>query len=689
VDNDPIRELEQLVSSGALDSDPQVKAAAVARVQAARQSMAGPQVQQPSAPVGPPKMTRLQRKAMDLTKTVAQPKQETLPTTVLPRDGETSDVPVMHSELPFWKSQKDKDAAWMARAAEAEKKGQRAVRTAGEWPLDKVPFIDDDAPSVGEYAKSLGMRAVTDFVAPAAMRADEMLSGGVLTKGPIAAMEAGGVVPKGTLREIQTNTNNSPIAGAIGTVAGALVPGGLAGRIGGAAKSAVAPMMNGFLGKAAGYGLSGGLSGGLTSAVSSGVGKALGEVRGVAGETKMGAGLGALGGLVFGGLGELGRSRTAALRDPEVSREATDLALAEGAGARTSMTSGIKPGKDPQGQAFRQALDEMKPEAAKGYGLDAVAADRASKGLGRELASYQDEVLQSVDQGNKSVYAQGQMVSTEPLVMKNLELLRKATHPDSGELPGHSVAALGREMGRMARIEVVPASSEAAHAADPSMVMQAGQAAAFRMIPKSQARPGMVAIVKPINVSAEQLDDINQMYASRVSQGEWSPAEAPIKGLQAAGLQTRGRLGGGVEKMKAAQADALNEMNNTLVASGLPRATKVDLTDQATKNSLFNAVRGYKAGNTVPNDKALDAVVGRSPQLRSQMDQAAAVGAYQRLRGQATPNIQLGASGTIRPWGLLGAAKLHLDPVFQGMGRMGEKFPGLPVTATAARRREK
>lgn len=688
MDNDPIRELERLVSSGALDSDPQVKAAAVARVQAARQSMAGPQVQQPSAPVGPPKMTRLQRKAMDLTKTVAQPKPETLPTTILPRGGETSDVPVMHSELPFWKSQKDKDAAWMARAAEAEKKGQRAVRTAGEFPLDKVPFFDDGAPSVGEYAKNLGMRAVTDFVAPAAMRADEMLSGGVLTKGPIAGMEAGGVVPKGTLREIQTNTNNSPISGAIGTVAGALVPGGLAGRIGGAAKNAVAPMMSGFFGKAAGYGLSGGLSGGLTSAVSSGVGKALGEARDVVGETKMGAGLGALGGMVFGGLGEAGKALTSRLRNPEVSTMANDLALAENAGARTSIRSGVRPGSDPKGQAFKAALDEMKPEAGKGYGLDAVAADRASKGLGRELLANQESTLANNERMLADAYSKTGMVSTEPLLEANFALLRKATHQSGGALPGHSIRPIASEIEKNGVLRVVSAASEEAHAADPRFTMPAGEAAAYGIIPKSMVRPGHVVAVSPKNVDASQLEDIASMYNSRVDPSAHGPDDAAWKALHAATLKTRSRLGGGVERAKAAQAEALNEINNSLVAAGLPRATKVDLSDQATKATLFNAVRGHKAGNPKPNDDVLSAVASRNPELKLQMDQAAGVGAYQRLRGQATPNPTLLLG--MNPYGrVIGPAKLHLDPVFQGMGRMGEKFPGLPVTATAARRRDK
>lgn len=627
-----------------------------------------------------PPLSRIRREALvPLDKPL---KLKKLPTAYTPTDLK-NDYPILYTE-PSPTSTSDPEAEWEQAMADADKRGQKIYRVEKEFP------VTGDGIPLGQRAQNALVRAGTDVVTPLVFGADKSITGGLATKGSVKALEKTGVVPEGTLGDVNRQVASSPITAGVGTMLGAMTP-GLASGAGKLANAATKGLMTSPLKKAAGYGLAGGLAGGLTGAVESGVGSAMGENRDIATDTAASATIGALGNMVFGGLGELGRNRVAALRDPQRSDVAKDIALVERAGARNKLIGGFTPDKaTPQGQRLKGELDELSASAREsGQGIDALAANRASKRLGEEVAGYQGEVLRRLDEQNQALYANEARVSADRLVKKNLELLRKATHPDGGELPGHTVSALGKEMPKLANVRLVDAASDEALSADPEMVLPAAMASKLGIV-RGGNTAGKVVVLEPKSFSAEELDSFTRSYHQQANLGVYDPtgSKSEFGKLAHEGVVTRGRFGAGVEKMKLEQGKALNDMKNTLEAAGLPRDVDVDLTKQGTKDALYRSMRGYKNSNTVPADETLDALASRSPALRGQMDQAAAVGALQRLHGKATPDIAMGQGG-IRPYGALGSAKLKLDPIFAGMGRMGERVPGLPYGAGLIERKRR
>lgn len=627
---------------------------------------------------GPPVEDRLAKKGMDL---LAQPlSMKRSPTAYYPTK-EKNDFPILYTE-PSGSS--DPESRWEEAMSDAEKRGQRIYRTEKEFPVtgDNIPLA--------KRAQNALVRTATDVVTPFVFGADKSVTGGLATKGSVKALEKSGVVPEGTLGDVNRQVASSPITAGMGTMAGALAP-GLTKGAGALGKKLVEPLMTSPVKKALGYGLAGALAGGLTGAVESGVGKAMGEDRNIGADAATSATIGALSNMVFGGLGELGRNRTAALRDPQKSDIAQDVALVEKAGAKSKLGRGFRPDTTtPQGQQMQSTLDELSAEARKsGQGLDALAADKAAKKLGQEVSSYQGETLGAAKDANAPLYESGATVSADRLVKKNLELLRNATHPDGGELPGHSISALRAEIPKLANVKLVDAASDEAMAADPDMLLPAGMAQKFGLV-KGSGLEGKVVVLEPKNFTAKQLDDFTRVYHQQADLGVFDPTgeRSQFGKLGHEGVVTRGRFGAGVEKMKLEQGAALNEMKNTLEAAGLPRDADVDLSQLGTQKALYGAMRGYKTGNAVPADDMLDAfALKRDPSLRSLMDTSASVGALQRLRGQATPDINL-RSG-ISPYGVKGWAKIQLDPVFRGLGRMGETVPGLPYGAGLVERKRR
>lgn len=628
-----------------------------------------------------PPLSRIRREALvPLDKPL---KLKQLPDAYYPTS-EKSDIPIMHTEPS---DSSDPESKWAETMADAERRGQRAYR------VDKAFPVRDDNIPLGERVGNAAVHFATDYLTPALFGADKAVSGGLVTKGSVKALEKVGAVPEGTLGDLSKQVASSPVTAGIGSMAGALAP-GLASGAGMLANAATKGLMTSPLKKAAGYGLAGGLAGGLTGAVESGVGAAMGENRDIATDTAASAAIGALGNMVFGGLGELGRNRVAALRDPQRSDVAKDIALVERAGARNKLKGGftpdLKPNKDGviPGASLKQNLDELSISAREsGQGIDALAANRASKRLGEDLHGYRKEVLKAAGSQNEGLYADQGMVSADRLVRKNLELIRKATHPDGTELGGHNVSALAREVPKNAAVKLVDAASDEAIGADPELVLPAGLAQKYGII-KGGNLTGKVVVIEPKNVSLEQVDDIARMYHDQANLGEYDPATKHFKELGHEAVVTRSRFGPKVERAKLEQGKALNEMKNTLEAAGLPREADVDLSKQGVRDALYRTMRGYKNSNTVPADETLDALAARSPELRQQMDQAAAVGALQRLHGKATPDIAMGQGG-IRPYGALGSVKLKLDPIFAGMGRMGERVPGLPYGAGLIERKRR
>lgn len=605
-------------------------------------------------------------------------KVEDLPTSFSPQE-RRSDFPIMYTEPTSGSG----DEGWKKAMERAAMEGRDAYRVSKEWPVYPNASLE-------ETLSNAPVRLATDVAGPAIMGAGDSASAGLVTKGSLTALEKGGVLPRGATEEARQMAASSPLSYGAGALLGSLIP-GLAKGAGMLANKAVSPLMTSAAGKAAGYALGGGLSGGLTAGTESLVGQQVfNEDRDPLSEAGKGAAFGAGAGLVGGGLQELGSYRYNTLRDPMKSDAANDLALAEGAGAKTSVWSGVKPDKStPQGQALASDLTTLSQAARKtGQKVDALAAERAAGTLGQTLDDYHQSTLRDIDAQNQSVYSQGARVSAEPLVRKNLELLRKATHPDGTELPGHVVSGLAKELPKVAEVRVVPSTSPEAHAITDSDFMMPAATAKQLGIVKGAVRPGDVVIVQPRNLSAEELDAANRMYFNRANLGEYDPATAPLKELGHAGVVNRGRFGPGVERMKAGQSQALSEMKNSLEASGLSRDTsKVDLGDVGTRDALYQSTRRYKTGASIPKDQELDRLAGRNPALRTQLDQSAAVGAMQRLKAQATPNVQVGMGGN--PYGRLGGLKLRLDPIMGALSHLGEYWPGLPAGVGAARKEQK
>lgn len=603
--------------------------------------------------------------------------EEDLPTSFSPRELR-SDFPIMYTEPTSGSG----DEGWKKAMERAAMEGRDAYRVSKEWPVYPNASLE-------ETLANAPVRLATDVAGPAIMGAGDSASAGLVTKGSLKALEKGGVLPRGATEEARQMAASSPASYGIGALLGSF--GGLAKGVGILAKKAVAPLMTSGAGKAVGYALSGGLAGGLTSGAESLVGqKVFKEDRDPVADTVRGMKYGAGAGLIGGGLQELGSYRYNTLRDPMKSDAANDLALAEGAGAKTDWWSGVKPDKStPQGQALADDLSTLSQAARKsGQKVDALAAERAAGTLGQTLDDYHQSTLRDIDAQNQSVYSQGARVSAEPLVRKNLELLRKASHPDGTELPGHVVSGLAKELPKVAEVKVVPSTSPEAHAVTDSDFMMPAATAKQLGIVRGAVRPGDVVIVQPRNLSAEELDAANRMYFNRANLGEYDPATAPLKELGHAGVVNRGRFGPGVERMKAAQSKALGEMKNSLEAAGLSRETsKVDLGDVGTRDALYQSARRYKTGASIPKDQEIDRLAGRNPALRTQLDQSAAVGAMQRLKAQATPNVQVGMGGN--PYGRLGGLKLRLDPIMGALSHLGEYWPGLPAGVGAARKEQK
>lgn len=523
---------------------------------------------------------------------------------------------------------------------------------------------------------------------------DRALTGGLATR-------AADYIDPGTKARLDKASAEHSGYGLAGTVLAGLSGKGLAGVIGKAASGAAGIKAGQGLAQAIPRGMYAGAAGG---AAQSGIEAAVGgEDVGHAMErgTVIGAGLGGLGALVSAS----GRYMQSKLRDPlSNGKQAQDLALAEKAGARTSTFGGVVPnegltgerwqpeyqplqGGTAQGTKLAGELDELDVAARKsGQGIDALAAQRASGKLGSALDEYHGETVGNAAASNAAGYGTGQTVSSEPILRKNLQLIQEATHPSDGAaLPGHVLSGLATELPKNGEFRVLPMTSPEAHAADPDLTMAAGLAKRLGII-TGAVKDGDVVIFQPKDMTLKQVDDSARMYDRRVDLETHDPATAPLKALGNAYREARSGFGEKVVQAKAETSAALNEMKNTLEASGLPRElSSVDTGDIGIANKLEQRMRGYKAGGSVTFDNQLDKLRTRSPELGQQMDQSAAVGAIMRLKAQATPHVSdvVGGYG-VRPYGLIGSAKLGIDPLMGAFSHMGEYFPGLPAGVAAS-----
>jgi hypothetical protein len=390
---------------------------------------------------------------------------------------------------------------------------------------------------------------------------------------------------------------------------------------------------------------------------------------------------GALLGPLASGLGYAGNKMAQRLRDPRTP-QGRDLQLAEKGGATTSTLSGLKPG--PQ-------VAELAEQGTKlgGVSPESIAAERAAPALGKELQTQTGRTLSSIKMQNEALYESGAETSLRPLLKKQLGILRDATH-DGVLLPGQNVDEVVRSVNATASPKVVPRTSIEAHGAEADELMDVGLARHLGIVKggPTAADAESVVVFTPRTVDARAIDTTARALDARanVKSGNYDPAKVPAKKMGAAVREAREGLGPEVAEAKAAQSASLTRMKNQLEASGLPRETEaVDLGDFGTMDALYRAVRRYRTEGNLVADRELDKLAAGNPGLRELLDTYAGTAATQRLRGQA--DLEFSASGNIRPHGLTGAAKLHLDPLMQWLGRSSmTPVPGLSTTAAEQRR---
>lgn len=500
---------------------------------------------------------------------------------------------------------------------------------------------------------------------PAASRADAVL--GYLRSGLHgldrsvtfgAGTALGEMVDPGTRARGEQAARDYPVGEALGMLGGALIPSGMASRVGQGAMKAAGGIIQG--GKTLAKVGRGALAGAL-----GGAGQELAEDV-VAGRPVEGVDrAAAVSGLVGGGLAALGAGASGIqkwVRDPD-QQLGRDIASAEKIGAKTAAVRGVTPGP-----VFERADAAARAESAAGKPRSpaGIAEEAAAPVLGRAVQGDINQRLGAMQAENAGLPEE--MVSLQPMVDKAMGSLRRMMR-DQRPLPGMNARSLAKHVRDSSNIELVDVTDPMVERAAAENVMMADEAAAMGLIQRSGDLQNKAVIISPRWVNQRELEDIRRTFDAGGKVTPQSPRAAGevkvARGMAGAAREARSQLGPEAADRAARHEQSMENMENVINAAGLPPGTRnVDPGDLATRRQLAGAVRGYRtrANEGAGVDAVLDQLAGQGP-LRGALDDAAGVAAISRLRREA--EVPVTGGGSLGTYGLKDAAKLRADAVMR------------------------
>lgn len=564
------------------------------------------------------------------------------------------------------------------------------VLTLGEGSDEYKIYADKLWKGIYEQAQTEGRPVVREAYKANPKVEDKLLHGveaglGVLGSGAIGADKAlsGGYFSRNldpANRDAVEGAN--PLAADVGFAAGAVAPlsaGNLAA--GGIGKLLGAP--SGALGKLLLGGGKGAVAGGVTGALASPEQRTEGGAEGAL----LGAPLGALG----AGLGALIEGEGQALR------RNTPLGLAEKGGARTSLVSGVKPGKayeELQGRArARQVGPPDKPDIqtllASELEDPLVRTARARRGAGQERIGKANEEFRAKYSENR--------VDSDELLGAASKAHEELLDAQGNVLPAARSGAqkLRTLIGDLVDVEVVAPGTEGGISLADAQRAGLPVDAAVRGEGMTELPEDTFIRVKP---RAYNVGEVDQVIAKlQEMEGAGQAAREPIHqydAIKKAAHQLRDKVAGGTEAIpekgsfelldeqgrptmlkgySASQARAAREIgaeSKSLELAGLPRGDIPETLDANQSERFVGSVRGYgEAGRQPAKDDALRGLADAAG-TRGKLDQIAYSRAIERLEDLAKIRnmFRLRGSSAVPQEALSGVGlRLRADPFLQGL----------------------